>query len=178
MSTRMLLSRATSAARVAAMAPPRRALATAPVRCFASPAGNPTAPRAAAGAVPPASSSASAAAEGPRTAAFTGPATRPMQYEPPPPELVAALQKRLAAESASPRGLPGGPAAALQKQARKNAILGLTIGATVIALWLYSVYIVEEVKETFTSEDTAEIQAELELEDRKKAAAAANAASK
>lgn len=97
-----------------------------------------------------------------------------MQFEPPPAALVAALQKRLADEKDS-GARQAAAQAALQKQARKNAILGLTIGATVIALWLYSVYVVEEVKETFTSEDTAAIQAELEMEDRKKAVAAATA---
>jgi hypothetical protein len=103
-----------------------------------------------------------------------------MQFEPPPPALVAALQKRLAEEKESSGTSPAALAhqQLLQKQARKNAILGLAIGAGVLALWGYSVYVVEEVKETFTSEDTAAIQAELELEDRKKAATTAAEAKK
>ena len=49
---------------------------------------------------------------------------------------------------------------------KKNALLGVCLAAFVGSIWAYSVHVVNDVKDTFTTPEVQQIQAELEREDR------------
>jgi len=84
------------------------------------------------------------------------------------PQLAAAMQRKLA-ES---RTTPEQEREEYYRLQRKNAALGIGLAAAVGAIWAYSVHVVNDVKDTFTSTEGQQIVAELEAEDRKKAASA------
>lgn len=84
------------------------------------------------------------------------------------PQLAAAMQRKLA-ES---RTTPEQEREEYYRLQRRNAALGIGLAAGVSAIWAYSVHVVNDVKDTFTSAEGQQIVAELEAEDRKKAASA------